>query len=271
MLFRKALLDGTFDKFLLFAHQNFRLFLSHSTAEHVGRTKRESRDFLRNLHDLFLIDHNAVGFFENRLKTWVRIMNRFWLPFSVDVVRNTVHWTRTVKCVQSNQIFKFFRLELTQNFLHTRRFKLENCSRVTPLKKLECLWISFTHICTHKIWFTRLFMTVYNIFRISNQRKCFETKIVEFYKSARLDYVHCILNADLSSLGIHKNRRPVRQFRKSDYHSRSMETCVSLTAFKFYCKIKEFFVFWVVPEFCKLTAIGEFFVRRLKAVFEFCL
>ena len=63
VLFGKAVFKRAFDKFFLFSHKDFRLFLSHCTAKHIRAAKRKSCDFLGNLHNLFLIDHNAVSFF----------------------------------------------------------------------------------------------------------------------------------------------------------------------------------------------------------------
>ena len=50
-----------------------------------------------------------------------------------------------------------------------------------------------------------------------------------------------------------------------------METGVSLASLKLYRQVEQFFVAGVVPELRELPSVGEFFRRRLEAVFEFRL
>ena len=98
----KSIFYSTIDKFLLFCHKNFKFLFSHGTTKHIGSTKGESCNSLSNLHNLFLVNHNSVGFFQYIFKTRVWIVNCFWMPLSFDVLRNVIHWAWTIKSIQGN-------------------------------------------------------------------------------------------------------------------------------------------------------------------------
>ena len=128
MLFCVSIFYGTGNKLFLLFHKNVELFLTHGTAKHIGSTKRESRNNLGYLHNLFLVNHNTVGFFQEVFKRRIRIFNFFRMPFSFNIFWNICQWTRTEKRVQGYKLFNAAWLTFTQDFLHTRRFKLEYCN-----------------------------------------------------------------------------------------------------------------------------------------------
>ena len=116
-------------------------------------------------------------------------------------------------------------------------------------------------------------MAVDDVFRIADEGKCLQTKVVEFDKTARFDDVHGVLNGCLHlSVGIGdcKNRSPVRQCRKSDDHTRCVKSSVSDTSFKFHGQLKKLCESWIVPVRNQLPTVRHFFRRRIEAVLEFC-
>ena len=148
----KSVFNSTIYEVYFFCIHNFFFLFSHSTTEHIRTTKRISCNSLSNLHNLFLVNHNSVSFFENIFKTRVWITNCFWMPLSFDVLRNIIHRSWTIKCVQSNQLFDTTRLKLLHNFLHSRAFKLENRYRFTFTKHIESFFIVIRNIICCKIF-----------------------------------------------------------------------------------------------------------------------
>ena len=144
------LFQRTFNKFLLFAHKYVDFLFTHGTAKHICTTQRESGNFLGYLHNLFLINHNAVSFLQKRFKARIRIMNCFRLPFSFNVLRNIGKRTRAVKGVQGNQLFNTTWLTLAKNLLHTWTFKLEDSNRITAAEQVEGFFIFFGNIGCRK-------------------------------------------------------------------------------------------------------------------------
>ena len=116
----ESFLEGTFYEFLFLAHKNFRLLFTHGTTEHVGTAKGESCNFLGNLHDLFLVNHDAVGFLKDSFKTRVRIVDFCRILLSFNEVRNVGHRTRTIKGVHGNKVIKAVWLKGFHPFLHAR-------------------------------------------------------------------------------------------------------------------------------------------------------
>ena len=69
----------------------FRLFLTHRTTQHIRAAKGIPGQLLGNLHNLFLIQDNAVGRLQYRFQTlmlplYVRVGNLFATMLTVDKV-----------------------------------------------------------------------------------------------------------------------------------------------------------------------------------------
>ena len=82
---RPVFKDGT-----LLGHL-FRLFLTHRTTQHVRAAERIAGKHLGNLHDLFLIQDDAVCWFQYRLQAFVlplnvRVRNLFATVLTVNKV-----------------------------------------------------------------------------------------------------------------------------------------------------------------------------------------
>jgi hypothetical protein len=61
--------------------------LAHRFAEHVGFAEAEAGEIARDLHQLFLIDGDAVGVLEDRLEFRVEVFDFFGPVLSADEVR----------------------------------------------------------------------------------------------------------------------------------------------------------------------------------------
>ena len=95
---RESSLDRPIDKLgLLLCHQGF-ILLAHRPPHEVRFRKRESSNFARNFHDLFLVDDNAVCFLEDRFKLRVDILNLLTL-LSANEITDHLHRSRSVEGV----------------------------------------------------------------------------------------------------------------------------------------------------------------------------
>ena len=102
VLFGKIVFKCAVNKFFLFIHKDFFFLFSHRTPEHIRAAERKACNPLRNLHNLLLIDHNAVGFFKNVLEAVVGIADFFWIEFAFDKIWNIVHRPRTEQRIQGD-------------------------------------------------------------------------------------------------------------------------------------------------------------------------
>ena len=79
-----APLGGTIDKLaLVLLHLTF-LLLAHGAAQQVRFTQGITGQLLGDLHDLLLVDHDSVGFLQNRLQFHMGEINRFAPMLAVD-------------------------------------------------------------------------------------------------------------------------------------------------------------------------------------------
>ena len=105
-------------------------FLTHRLTQGVGLTTSETCQLSRQKHHLFLINSYAVCIFKILLHDRNRIADRFLACLTSDECRDVIHRSRTIQGVHSDKIFKDSRLQLTQIFLHTGRFKLERTDSI---------------------------------------------------------------------------------------------------------------------------------------------
>ena len=102
------------------------LFLAHRPAQQVGAAKGITADDLRHLHDLLLIDHDAVGLGQNRFNPRVRINNPLTPVLAFDEIRNQVHRARAEQCDEGDDVFKAVGPRALHQITHATRFELEN-------------------------------------------------------------------------------------------------------------------------------------------------
>ena len=98
---------------------------THRFTQGIGFTAGKVGQQTRQEHHLLLIHSNTISILQVFLHHRNVILNRFTSVFTINKIRNIIHRTRTIKSIHGNQVLKSRRLQLTQIFLHTRRFKLE--------------------------------------------------------------------------------------------------------------------------------------------------
>ena len=120
---------GTFLEFgALLGHFLGNLF-THRTAQQISATKRITRHDLRNLHHLFLIHDNALGFFKNMVDQRMNRFKVFQPVLHLTIGRNVLHRTRAVKRHKGHDILDTGRLHLLQGIHHARAFNLKHSHR----------------------------------------------------------------------------------------------------------------------------------------------
>ena len=72
-------------------------FFTHNLPEFISTTHCITAQFTGNHHDLLLINHNAVSFFQNRLQFWMQVLDFLFSVLALDKSRNIVHRSRTIQ------------------------------------------------------------------------------------------------------------------------------------------------------------------------------
>src|SRR5688572_12366698 len=113
-------LNSTRNELLFMNGHLFALLLAHRAAHEVGLAKCISRKLLSELHDLLLVDDDAVGIVENLLHLRRDIADALLSVVTKNklVDHAAIERTRPVECVESGEIFETFGLQLSADLLH---------------------------------------------------------------------------------------------------------------------------------------------------------
>ena len=127
--------DGTLNKlrFHLLHHVNF--LLTDCLTESISLTTGKTTPFLRNLHELLLVDHNTVSRLEGVLKAWMEVSNWLFPVFAANEGVDKLHWAWAIKRHHSDHILDVISVEFQEIFLHTCRLKLEDTGSICALKQ----------------------------------------------------------------------------------------------------------------------------------------
>ncbi len=111
----------------------FFLFLPHDAAKDVGFSKRKARQAIGDLHNLFLVQDDAVSFLENifQLREFVADFGLALLAVDEIIDHAALNGARAVQRIESSEILDAGRLVAAQNITHTVGFKLEDGSRIS--------------------------------------------------------------------------------------------------------------------------------------------
>ncbi len=110
----------------------FDLLFAHRPTEQIGLAERESGEQVRNLHDLFLINDDAVGFLQNAFQLRQSVLNRFAPVLAFDEIIHHAAAERagTIKRENGDDVLERLRFEFPQQFAHARTFKLKHAERL---------------------------------------------------------------------------------------------------------------------------------------------
>ena len=116
----------------------FFFLLAHGAAENVGFAEGEAGQAIGDLHDLFLIEDDAVGFFENVLELGKFVGDFGFAVLAIDEIVDhaALNGAGAVKGVERGEIFDASGLIAAKDVAHAVGFKLEDGSGVAAGEKL---------------------------------------------------------------------------------------------------------------------------------------
>ncbi len=103
LLLRIALLLAAGQEARTLRSHLFRFFLAHGPAQDVGFAQRISRQAVRDLHHLFLVDNDAIGLFQDFFQLREIVGDLFTAKLAVDEVVDhaALDWAGPIERVQS--------------------------------------------------------------------------------------------------------------------------------------------------------------------------
>ena len=127
--FINAVLGGPlFKLWTLSIHRLFDL-LTHRTAQQIRPAQRVASHHLGDLHHLFLIDDNTLGFFQNMVNQ--RVYRNAFLEavFDLAIGGDILHWARPIQGHKRHNIFYAGRFHALERIHHARTFNLKHRNR----------------------------------------------------------------------------------------------------------------------------------------------
>ena len=117
--------------FLKLTH-NIELLLTHCLTQLICLTSRKTAHDHGHLHDLFLVDHRAVGFFQDRTQTIIVIVDGALALYHLYIVFNHARLkrARAVKCDGGHNVRKALWRNLREQAHIQRAFNLEQTIHV---------------------------------------------------------------------------------------------------------------------------------------------
>ena len=212
----------------VFVRRHFRgVLFAHCTAKFVGFPERVARNFPCDVHDLLLIHDTAVRNFQGVFKHRVQIMNVFGVEFAIDIVRDKLHRTRSIKRNASDNFFQTVGLKLHHELFHAFLFKLENRFRFAVGDEFINVRIVKRQLAEVRPFPRGFFHKVKRGFDIG---KGVEPQKVHFQKPHRLDLLFVELSRDIFAAPLQRYEIP--HGTRTNQNARRVHTRLSGHIFK---------------------------------------
>ena len=109
------------------------VLLAHRAAQQIGAAERVAGEHLRGLHDLLLIDEDAVGFRRHVVEQRVRRLDLRLALLALDVIRDQVHRARPIEREERVDVLDVLDVELPADADHAAGFQLEHADRLAAV------------------------------------------------------------------------------------------------------------------------------------------
>ncbi len=202
--------------------------LPHRAAQQIGAAERVAGQHLGDLHDLLLVDHDAVGFLEDRLERRVQVIGRLLAVLHRDIARDVLHRARPVERDGGDDVLEAVGAQPSQHVAHARAFDLEHADRVAGAQKLES-WA----IVERQVGEIECDPARFQQFEAPRQHgQGLEPEKIEFDQTGELDPFHVELGRRHVGARIAIERHQFGQRPVADHHARRMGRGVAVEPFE---------------------------------------
>ena len=129
--------EGAFDELGAFLGHGLGVLFAHGAAEHVGAAERVAGDDFGGLHNLLLIDHDAVGFLTDGFEERVRVGDGGRIFFAFNVVGNPLHRAGAVEGDQRDDLIHGGKADLAAEILHAAGLQLEDAGGAAGVEQCK--------------------------------------------------------------------------------------------------------------------------------------
>ena len=200
------------------------LLLAHGTPQEIGAAQRITRKHLRDLHDLFLVEDHAVGFFEYRLEIRMQVVDLGLVGrmlASDEIVDHArLQRTRPEQGHECDEIAELVGPQALDEVAHATRLELEHRGSLRALQQPECLRIVHRH-ATDVERCVRV-GRIDDAFRPVDYRERLQSEEVELDQADRLDIILVELRDQATAAVFTIKRRKIGELVRRDYDATGM-------------------------------------------------
>ena len=159
--------------------------LAHGTAQQVGAAQRIAAQHLRDLHDLLLVDHDAVGLLQDPFEQRMQVVRLLLAVLALDVARDVLHRARPIERHDGDDVLEAVGLQAAQHVAHAVAFQLEHARPYRPGRAAR-------RSCGRRAAAWRMSMLVApdQVPGLLDDRQRLEAEEVELHEAGRLDPFH---------------------------------------------------------------------------------
>ena len=200
--------------------------LAHGAAQQVGAAQRIARQDLGDLHHLLLVDHDAVGLFQDALERRMQVVGLLLTILDADIGRDVVHRAGPIERHQRDQVLEAVGLELGQDVAHAAAFHLEDPVGIALGQHLEGRFIVERDLRDVDLVAADLLDGLFD------HGEGLEAEEVELHQARGLDPFHVELGGRQRFLvvGIAIERHELVERPVADHHAGSMRRGVAVEA-----------------------------------------
>lgn len=127
------------------------LLLTHRPPEQVGFPQSKTGHRRRQLHDLFLIDQDSIGWRQNLPQSRIGDLVFFLAVLAGNEVIDIFKRARSVEGVDRDDVLKLVGVEADQDVANPTRLKLEDTVGLPPLEELKSRWVVVGNLVQGKV------------------------------------------------------------------------------------------------------------------------
>ena len=230
-----ALVIGAADEALLLGVHLGLDLLAHGAAQEIGFAQRITRQHLGDLHHLFLIDDDAVGFLEQRLKQRMKIIRLLIAFLAGDEARDIVHRAGTIECVDGDDVLDAVGMHLAQHITHAGTFQLEHAHRVAMAQHVVGLLVVVGNLVDVEGGLAQ----ADQFQRLLDDSQGLEAEEVELHKARLLDIFHIELGGRNGRTRIAVERHQFFQRSVANDDARRVRRGIAVEALELQCDLEE--------------------------------
>ena len=217
-------------------HHLLELLLAHGPAQQVGAAEGVAGQDLRRLHDLLLINQNAIGLAGDGLQQCMGIEDLLLAMPPLDEVRNQVHRTRTVERDECGDVLDRGDLELLAQVAHAPGFQLEHAEGLGVVEQVVGLGVVERQVVEVELDAGGF---PHHLRGVADDRQGLETQEVHLQQAQVADRPHGVLGDD-AAVVVLLERQQIHQGLGSDDHAGRMDADAPGLVFQQQGRLDEF-------------------------------